>query len=297
MGQAFTLKPSMPAKGAEEAALAGRLCARLGSDAVLGQIGPLQVRLARDSDEIAAAQSIRFQVFYREMGARAGTLEALEERDADRFDFLCDHLLVIDTSLPGTERDRIVGTYRLLTQENADAAGSFYSDNEFELEALVARHPDRRFLELGRSCVLPAYRSKRTIELLWQGIWAYCRSRKIDVMTGCASFPGTIPAAHAEALSFLAHFCRAGDPWAVRARAGRYVAMDLMPCEAVNAKAALAAMPPLIKGYLRLGAKFGDGCVVDHDFSTTDVLVVLPVEEISERYIAYYGPEAQRFAV
>lgn len=287
----------MPAEGAEEAALAERLCAGLGSDAILGQIGSLQVRLARDSDEVAAAQSIRFQVFYREMGAKAGILEALEERDADRFDFLCDHLLVIDTSLPGTERDRIVGTYRLLTQENADAAGGFYSDDEFELEALVARHPERRFLELGRSCVLPAYRSKRTIELLWQGIWAYCRSRKIDVMTGCASFPGVIPAAHAEALSFLAHFCRAEDPWAVRARPGRHVAMDLMPREAVNAKAALAAMPPLIKGYLRLGAKFGDGCVIDHDFSTTDVLVVLPVEEISERYIAYYGPEAQRFAV
>ncbi|MDZ5697188.1 GNAT family N-acetyltransferase [Chelativorans sp. M5D2P16] len=287
----------MRAEGAEELALAGNLSSRFAEQSLLGRIGPLQVRLARDSEEIAAAQSLRFRVFYREMGAKPGTLQALEERDADRFDFVCDHLLVIDTSLPGLERDRIVGTYRLLPQERAVAAGGFYSDGEFALETLVARHPGRRFLELGRSCVLPAYRSRRTIELLWQGIWAYCRSHNVDVMTGCASFPGTVPAAHAEALSFLAHFCRAEDPWHVSARAGRFAAMDLMPAEAVNAKTALAAMPPLIKGYLRLGARFGDGCVIDHDFSTTDVLVVLPVEAISERYIAYYGAEAQRFAV
>ncbi|MCT9000059.1 GNAT family N-acetyltransferase [Chelativorans intermedius] len=273
------------------------LSARLAEVPVLGRIGPLEVRLARGADEVAAAQSIRFRVFYQEMGARPASLEALEERDADRFDAVCDHLLVIDTSLAGSERERIVGTYRLLTQENAAAAGGFYSQDEFELEALVARHPQRRFLELGRSCVLPAYRSKRTIELLWQGIWAYCRQRNIDVMTGCASFPGTVPAAHAEPLSFLAHFCQAEGPWYVRARQARYAAMDLMPREAINAKTALAAMPPLIKGYLRLGARFGDGCVVDPDFSTTDVLVILPVEAISERYIAYYGQEAERFAV
>lgn len=295
--QGLTLKPTAIPERAGKMTLIEDLSARLAEVPVLGRIGPLEVRLARGADEVAAAQSIRFRVFYQEMGARPASLEALEERDADRFDAVCDHLLVIDTSLAGSERERIVGTYRLLTQENAAAAGGFYSQDEFELEALVARHPQRRFLELGRSCVLPAYRSKRTIELLWQGIWAYCRQRNIDVMTGCASFSGTVPAAHAEPLSFLAHFCQAEGPWYARARQARYAAMDLMPREAINAKTALAAMPPLIKGYLRLGARFGDGCVVDPDFSTTDVLVILPVEAISERYIAYYGQEAERFAV
>ncbi len=265
----------------------------IAEDPVLGRIGALEVRLSRNETEIAAAQAIRFQVFHQEMGARSAS--TLEQRDADRFDAICDHLLVIDTSRPGAVRDRIVGTYRLLPQERAMAAGGFYSQDEFEMAPLIQRHPGRRFLELGRSCVLPAYRSRRTIELLWQGIWAYCRRLRIDVMTGCASFPGTVPAAHAEALSFLAHFCRAEGPWRTSARADRYVSMDLMPREAVNAKTALAAMPPLIKGYLRLGAKFGDGCVIDHEFRTTDVLVVLPVEAISERYIAYYGADAERF--
>jgi putative hemolysin len=262
--------------------------------AVLGRIGTLQVRLARSEAEIAAAQEVRYRVFYDELGARNDTLST-ERRDADRFDAACDHLLVFDTALPGPEHRRIVGTYRLLRQERALANGGFYSEGEFEFGKLVARHPGQRFLELGRSCVLPQYRSKRTIELLWQGIWAYVSHHNIGVMAGCASFHGTVPAAHAEALSFLAHHCRTSAEFDVRAVADRYRSMDLMPAEAINARSAAMALPPLIKGYLRLGAKVGDGCVVDHEFDTVDVFVVLPVREIDQRYISYYG-EPHRFA-
>lgn len=258
-------------------------------DAILGQIGSLQVRLARSEAEVAAAQALRFQVFVREMGARASPSARAEELDSDEFDAICDHLLVVDTAVQGGVADRIVGTYRLLPQERAE--DGFYSDSEFELRELVARHPSRRFLELGRSCVLPAYRSKRTIELLWQGIWAYCRRTEIDVMVGCASFGGTDPSAHAQALSFLAHDFPASGDWHVRARADRYTSMDLVPRETIDPKLALSATPPLIKGYLRLGARFGEGCVIDHDFDTTDVLVVLPVENIPSRYLAYYGTD------
>jgi len=262
----------------------------------LGRIGGLETRLACCAEEIAAAQAVRFRVFHEELGALADAAGMQERRDADRFDDICDHLLVLDRSLPGPDHARIVGTYRLLRQESAREAGGFYSSGEFELETLVERHPGRRFLELGRSCVLPDYRSKRTIELLWQGIWSYVRRHGIDVMTGCASFHGTVPAAHAEALSFLSQNCRADGDWQVHAVAERYHPMDLMPAEAINARAALVAMPPLIKGYLRLGARIGDGCVIDRDFGTTDVFIVLPVDAISERYINYYGAEAERFA-
>lgn len=272
------------------------LGALAGEPSLLGRIGTLETRLARDSSEIAAAQEVRFRVFYDELGATRHFVHALEQRDADRFDGVCEHLLVLDTSIPGPDHRRIVGTYRLLRQDSAVASGGFYSEDEFEIETLIARHPGRRFLELGRSCVLPEYRSKRTVELLWQGIWAYCRRNEIDVMTGCASFPGVVPAAHAPALSFLAQNAPAEREWAVSAVASRKQPMDLMPGEAIDLRAALAAMPPLVKGYLRLGARFGDGCVIDHDFRTTDVFVVLPVEWISERYINYYGAEAQRFA-
>ena len=268
----------------------------LAAGAILGRIGAIEVRLARDEAEIAAAQEVRYRVFHEELGARASEADARARRDADRFDEVCDHLLVLDASLPGPDHCRIVGTYRLMRQENAALAGGFYSSDEFELDGLVARHPSVSFLELGRSCVLPQYRSKRTIEVLWQGIWAYVNHYGIGAMTGCASFHGTVPAAHAEALSFLAQNCVADGDWRVSAVARRFHTMDLMPAEAVNARSALAAMPPLIKGYLRLGARVGEGCVVDHAFGTTDVFVVLPVATISARYVNHYGPDATRFA-
>lgn len=257
--------------------------------AVLGRISTLEVRLASGRNDVEASQELRYRVFREGSGAIARGVQ----RDADRFDDICDHLLVVDTSIG---KDAIVGTYRLLRQAVAQASGGFYTADEFEIETLVARHPHLEFLELGRSCVLPAYRSKRTIELLWQGIWAYVRHYGIDVMTGCASFPGTVPAAHAQALSFLAHECMAGGEWTVRAIPARYSTMDLMPREAVDPRSALAAMPPLVKGYLRLGGRVGQGCVIDRDFGTTDVLIVLPVASICDRYVSYYGADAQRFA-
>lgn len=261
----------------------------------LGRIGTLEVRLARNEAEIEAAQEIRYRIFYDELGARS-SLHHIDRRDADRFDPLCDHLLVFDHSLAGPDHRRIVGTYRLLRQEMAAAAGGFYSEDEFELRGLAARHPERRFLELGRSCVLPEYRSKRTIEALWQGIWAYLSHYRIDVMVGCASFPGIDPAAHAEALTYLAHHCRTASDWDVRAVAGRFHPMKLMPIDAVNPKAAIAAMPPLVKGYLRIGARIGDGCVIDRDFATVDVFIVMPVKEIAARYITYYAGDGQSYA-
>lgn len=263
---------------------------------ILGRIGQLEVRLARGSAEISAAQEVRFRVFYDELGASRHYVHHLEQRDADRFDTLCDHLLVIDTSVHGPINRQVVGTYRLMRQDQEAPSGRFYSDQEFALSDLARRRPARRFLELGRSCVLPEYRTKRVVELLWQGIWAYSLHHGVDVMTGCASFSGVVPAAHAEPLSFLAQNCRASAEWDVPALPHRYCTMDLMPAEAVDGKRALAAMPPLLKGYLRLGARIGDGCVIDHDFGTTDVLVILPVEAISQRYINHYGAGAERYA-
>lgn len=267
--------------------------ASLAPGALLGRLGDLEVRLAGGEADVAAAQRLRHEVFREELGIAAAGQDGL---DRDRFDEVCDHLLVLDTSRSSSSREAIVGTYRLLRQDAAGATGGFYSDAEFELGPLIARHRDLAFLELGRSCVRPPYRSRRTIELLWQGIWAYVRHHGIDVMTGCASFPGTVPAAHARALSFLAHNVTAKDEWAVRARPSRFSPMDLMPAEAVSPRAAMGEMPPLVKGYLRLGGTVGEGCVIDPDFGTTDILIVLPVSALSPRYVAYYGAEGERFA-
>ncbi|MDZ7823978.1 MAG: GNAT family N-acetyltransferase [Ahrensia sp.] len=260
----------------------------------LGRIGNLEVRLAANTSEIEAALRLRKKVFFDECGAKLLKKNALI--DHDYFDDYCDHLIVLDREIIGSEASKIVGTYRLMQKHHAARAGGYYSAAEFAVAGLIARHPNRRFLELGRSCVLPRYRAKRTIEVLWQGIWAYCLQNEIDVMMGCASFSGVIPAKHAQALSFLNSHARATHEWHIAPLAGRYVSMDLVPAEAINLKSALAELPPLIKGYLRLGAIFGDGAVIDHDFNSIDVMVVLPREKITQRYRSHFGENAERFA-
>ncbi len=267
-----------------------------GQSDVLGRMGNLETRLACSESEIAAAQALRYRVFVEEMGAQVPPQAQAQRRDIDAWDAICDHLLVLDTSIEGEPEDQIVGTYRLLRQEIAMANGGFYSSSEFEIADLVARHPGKRFMELGRSCVLPQYRNRRTVELLWQGNWAYSLKHNIDVMFGCGSFPGAVPEEHALALSFLHHNAAAKNGWNAQALPDLYHKMDLMPAEAINAKAALLALPPLIKGYLRLGAMIGEGAVVDRAFRTTDVLVILPIANISGRYKNYYGEDAKRFA-
>jgi putative hemolysin len=265
-------------------------------DGLLGRLGSLVVRLARTQAEVHAAQSVRHRVFCEEMGARPAACATGENREFDAIDPWCDHVIVLDTALPGPDAARIVATYRLLPQDRSAGAGGFYSEQEFTLRSLAARHPGKRFLELGRSCVLAPWRSKRTAELLWQGIWAYALETGADVLVGCASFHGTVPAAHALPLSWLHHHHRAKGAWRVKALPERHSTMDLMPAEALDMKAALLAMPPLIKGYLRVGALVGDGCVIDAEFRTTDVFMVLPVANIAQRYIRHYGADAGRFA-
>lgn len=262
----------------------------------LGRIGNLETRLARTNSEIDAAQSVRYRVFVEEMKARIPSDADRRKRDMDAWDLVCDHLLVLDTSIEGDAEDQIVGTYRLLRQDVAIRTGGFYSASEFSVETLLDRHPNKNFMELGRSCVLPAYRTKRTVELLWQGNWAYALKYGVDAMFGCGSFPGVVPEEHALALSFLHHNMVVGDDWDVSARPELFRTMDLMPAEAINTRKALAAMPPLIKGYMRLGAMVGKGAVVDHAFRTTDVLIVLPITNIAGRYLNYYGADASRFA-
>jgi putative hemolysin len=195
-----------------------------------------------------------------------------------------------------SRKSPVVGTYRLLRQEIAQRGGGFYSDDEFAVSELVARHAGLRFLELGRSCVLPSYRNKRTVELLWQGIWTYVQHHRMNVMIGCASLEGTDPDSLAAPLSFLHHYARAPQEWRTCARTARYVEMKRLPKGAFDPKAAFRFLPPLIKGYLRLGAYVGDGAVIDRRFGTTDVLIVLPVSAIHTRYIEHFDGRATRYA-
>jgi putative hemolysin len=281
-----------------------------GLTGTLGRIGSLEVRLALTRKEVKKAQRLRYRVFYEEMSAIPDMMSRLKRRDIDAFDLICDHLLVIDHDAPaglfrgkeqmtgraGKRKPKIVGTYRLLRQEMAQRYSGFYTQAEFDIAPLLAANPDKRFLELGRSCVLSPYRDKRSVELLWHGIWTYVLHHRIDVMFGCASLEGTDLERHAAALSFLHHHALAPEAWRAKAQPGRREPMDLLPATAVDQKKALHALPPLVKGYLRVGARVGDGAVIDRQFGTTDVLIVLPVPAINPRYIGHFGADAARHA-
>lgn len=275
---------------------------RVRAPKIYGQVGNLEVRLARTRAEVKLAQRLRYQVFYEEMSAVPSRLAQFRRRDEDAYDAICDHLLVVD--LDDTSRKwrhgkelmpKVVGTYRVLRQDVAERSIGFYTAAEYDILPMVrAKSKTHRFMELGRSCVLAPYRGKRSVELLWHGLWTYVRENGIDVMIGCASFEGTDPTRHAQALSFLHHNAQATDAWRCRAHDHLRVDMNMMAKDKVDPKTALKGIPPLIKGYLRLGAFIGDGAVIDQQFGTTDVLIVLPVENIDPRYFDHYGAPTEK---
>ncbi|MTI18528.1 GNAT family N-acetyltransferase [Rhodobacteraceae bacterium RKSG542] len=268
----------------------------------LGKKGPLEVRLAQNAKELKEAQRLRYHIFYEEMSAIADSQTQMTRLDADQYDEICDHMLVVDHNSQvkpqpfAKARPEIVGTYRLLTQNTAEMHGGFYTAGEYDIQPLLDRHSDKTFMELGRSCVMKPYRTKKTVELLWHGIWSYVLMNNVDVMIGCASIEGTDPDLLADQLSFLHHFASAPPEWDVKALPDQYVEMNRIEKDRVDQKAALRALPPLVKGYLRLGAYIGSGAVIDNQFGTTDVLIILPVSALSDRYVNYYGADASRYA-
>lgn len=266
------------------------------SNVTIAHRGCMEIRLVTTPDEIYAAQALRYRVFYQEMSATPDSDALKSKLDKDAFDDICEHLIVIDHSCTNADvggqgsDPAVIGTYRLLRQDIAEKNGGFYTSGEFDIAPLVAsKRKTHKFLELGRSCVLKTYRTKQILELLWHGIWRYVRLRNLDVMLGCASFAGIDPEEFALPLSFLHHKYSAPAEWAVKALPERYVNMNRIAEDQLDLRAAMRVMPPLIKGYLRLGAYIGEGAVIDEQFGTVDILIILPNSVISERYLARFG--------
>ncbi|HET6306383.1 MAG TPA: GNAT family N-acyltransferase [Rhodopila sp.] len=255
--------------------------------------GNLGVRLAVDDAEIDAVQALRYRIFYQELGASADVETACSQRDRDIYDTVADHLLVVDHEL-GEGPESIVGVYRLIQREAAHRIGRFYSSGEYDISCIEAT--PGRILELGRSCVDHGYRNRSVMQLLWRGIAAYVFLHKIELMFGCASLPGTDPDALAMELTYLHDNHLA--PAAIRPRAlpHRYVEMRRLSPEAIDARAALARLPPLVKGYLRLGGFVGEGAVIDRQFNTTDVAVVVQTALVTEKYYKHYERQSRETA-
>ena len=247
--------------------------------------GDFEVRLAGSRAEIEAAQALRYRVFYEEMQAKPTPETAAVKRDFDGFDEVCDHLLVLDRRR-GEGSDSIVGTYRLIRRPAAARMGRFYSSAEYDIQKMID-YPGE-VLELGRSCIAKDARNTATMQMLWRGIALYAYHYDIQVMFGCASFPGTDPSQHAQAMSYLHHRHLAPPEIRARAVANRYVKMDMLERDSYDERKAMARVPPLIKGYLRLGGFVGDGAVIDAEFNTTDVFIIVKTELVTEKYIRHY---------
>lgn len=262
----------------------------LGSPASSAEIvkvvaGDFEIRLAQTRAEIDAAQALRYRVFYDEMKARPTPEMASLQRDFDGYDEVCDHLLVLDRRR-GEGPEGIVGTYRLIRRAAAARMGGFYSTAEYDVAPMVD-YPGE-VLELGRSCIEKSARNTTTVQMLWRGIALYAFHYGIKVMFGCGSFPGVDPAQHALPLSYLHEHHLAPPAIRVRAQPERFVKMDMLAPSSYDARRALARVPPLIKGYLRLGGFVGEGAVIDEQFNTVDVFIIVKTELVTEKYIRHY---------
>jgi putative hemolysin len=247
--------------------------------------GDFEVRLAGARAEIAAAQALRYRIFYEEMQAKPTPETAAIKRDFDAFDEVCDHLLVLDRRR-GEGPESIVGTYRLIRRPAAAQMGRFYSSAEYDIQKMID-YPGE-VLELGRSCIAKDARNTATMQMLWRGIALYAHHYNVQLMFGCPSTPGTDPTQHAQALSYLYHHHLAPPELRARALPHRYVKMDMLEPGSYEPRKAMARVSPLIKGYLRLGGFVGDGAVIDEQFNTTDVFVIVKTELVTEKYMRHY---------
>jgi putative hemolysin len=252
--------------------------------------GDLEVRLAVTPEDIDAAQALRYRIFYEEMAARPSPETAASRRDVDSYDAVCDHLLVVDNKL-GSGAAGVIGTYRLIRREAAETQGGFYTAAEYDIAPIISYAGN--VLELGRSCVDARYRTRQTMQLLWRGIAAYIFIHDIQVMFGCASLPGTDPKALAVPLSYLYHHHLAPPALRPSALPERRVDMALLPASAIDPRTAIGELPPLVKGYLRLGGFVGDGAVVDEQFNTTDVCIIVKSDLVTEKYQNHYQRTAR----
>jgi putative hemolysin len=234
----------------------------------------MELRLAKGTSETLEAQKLRFEVFHREL--RLGLISSRAYGlDQDVYDHHCDHLLVIDT-----DRDCLVGTYRLLPYDRVPSFG-FYSESEFDLSNLKCS--GLRLLELGRSCVAQEYRDGRVIRLLFKGIAEYLRMCGADALMGCASVYGAAESELSAIQRMLLRDHLSASELRVTPRRG----FDVPPLPVttqVDDSSTFRKLPPLFKGYLRLGAKVCGPPAYDRQFGTTDFLVLARTADIVQRY-------------
>lgn len=247
-----------------------------------------ETRLAKDEGDLIESQRLRYCVFVEELGGTGDGVDrdAMLERDA--FDPHCDHLILLDRARPKHE-GQVVGVYRMLRCDALPDGMSYYSEGEYDLSLL--KSSGRRLLELGRSCLHPDYRGGAAMFHLWQGLSDYIDRHRIEVLFGVASFHGTDVDAVAQSLSHLHHTHLA--PPELRPRSLVHQSMGIIPPEGIDRPKAMKDTPALIKAYLRLGGKVGDGAFIDREFNTIDVCLVMDTDRMSRKHRDIYSRDRE----
>ena len=249
-----------------------------------------KAKLAASPDEFRAAQRLRYDIFVKELGGNGEMVDHENRLERDIYDSYCDHLLLYDEARDAQNGSDVVGVYRILTSDQAEELGRFYSEDEYDLGVL--KSSGRKLMELGRSCLHPEYRGGSAMLHLWQALSHYVNERDIEILFGVASFHGTQIDAHKEPLSLLHHNHLAPRELRVVVKHPHNQPMDLIDPDEIDKKRAILAVPALIKAYLRLGGFVGEGAFVDRAFNTTDVCLVLDTKKLSARQKKIYRQRA-----
>jgi len=243
------------------------------------------IKLAETKSELKQAQALRYSVFYKEKKAKPTFTKKIIKLDYDKIDKYADHLIVLDKK---NTKNKIVGTYRLIRGDVAKLFGGYYSSSEFNLINITNNYKDKHILELGRSCVHQDYRNGSIMNLLWKAIAEYVKLYDIKILMGCASFSGTDPTKFSDELSYLRqNFCLPEHLLVESFDKNIYPVYKLKENNP-NQLRIFAKLPPLLKGYLRIGGKVSHNFYVDHNFNTIDLCVVVNTSDIDEKYRKKY---------
>ena len=245
------------------------------------------IKIAEIKTELKKAQALRYSVFYKEKKASPTISKKILRLDYDKVDKFADHLIVIDKNRKD-KKNKIVGTYRLVRGDIAAGFGGFYTSSEFDLSKILNSYKHNQILELGRSCVHQDYRNGTIMNLLWKAIAEYIKLYDIKILLGCASFHGTNLMKYTNELSYLRKNFLLPDELSVKSLDPKIYPAYTEISSNINDLRTFVKLPPLIKGYLRIGGKVSHDCFVDYKFNTIDLCVIVNTNNIDEKYKKKY---------
>ena len=251
------------------------------------EIDNFVIKIAEKKSELKKAQALRYLVFYEEKKAIPTISKKFLRLDYDQVDRFADHLIVLDKNRKGY-MNKIVGTYRLVRGEIAARSGGFYTSSEFDLSTVLSSYKYDQILELGRSCIHQDYRNGTIMNLLWKAIAEYVKLYEIKILLGCASFDGTDVVKYTNELSYLRNNFSLPEKLSVKSLDKKIYPAYTENNMNINNMKTFLKLPPLIKGYLRIGGKVSYDCFVDYKFNTIDLCVIVKTDTIDKKYRKKY---------